>query len=160
MTTMAVPPDWFRDNFHYDLVSGDLRSKETGDKVWRLTTGGYLFVTVKGKSYLAHRVAWAIVTGDWPDQVDHINHNKEDNRWVNLREVSFTDNNRNRPLQYRNTTGINGVRYVEKYDRWVAYIGHKRKGLYLGSFVTKEDAFKARLDAELALGYHENHGKG
>lgn len=57
---------------------------------------GYLHGSVHGKTLQAHRVAYAIYHGEWPDHIDHINHNTTDNRIVNIRSVTQAENNRNR----------------------------------------------------------------
>jgi hypothetical protein len=57
---------------------------------------GYLRITVLGKSYYAHRLAWFYMNGEWPDQIDHINGIKSDNRIENLRNVTVQQNNQNK----------------------------------------------------------------
>jgi len=121
---------------------------------------GYVQICIKGKSYLAHRLAWLYTKGRWPkDQIDHINCIKSDNRIENLREATNTENHQNKSLQSNNKSGFKGVHYAVNKDRWVAYIkipkGHEDIGkritnrIHLGSFKTKDAAIKVRREAEL-----------
>lgn len=102
---------------------------------------GYLFGYVCNKIFFAHRVAWAISTGEWPQgEIDHINHVRDDNRLVNLRVVTTTENNRSRLLIPRSISGHIGVNWNKKDKRWIA----RHSYTYLGSFISLEDAVAAR----------------
>lgn len=116
---------------------------------------------VDGKGYQLHRVIMLLVNGELSDseQVDHINHIRTDNRLENLRLVPLEENNRNKSMDRRNSTGITGVRYNKKYGTYGAHIGLNGKELHLGSFKTKEEAAIVRKSAEFLYGYHPNHGK-
>ena len=125
-----------------------------------LEKDGYKCGVVLGKPVLAHRVAWAIHHGEWPEhQIDHINRSKGDNRIENLRAVSGLQNMRNLPLPKSNKSGVCGVMRIPNKRRWVARIRHKRKMLHLGTFKTLEEAAAARRAAEKKYGFHPNHGK-
>lgn len=80
--------------------------------------------------------------------VDHINHNPYDNRKDNLRIVTSTQNSYNRRIQSNNTSGVTGVYYANDRNKWRAYIKSDKKQIYLGQFDNKEDAIKARKEAE------------
>lgn len=121
---------------------------------------GYLKCVVMSKAYQAHRVAWAIYYGAWPDdQIDHINGQKDDNRIHNLRVVSFSENQKNKPKSVRNKSGIIGVHFYKPTGKWVASICVNRKRMQLGSFDTIEQAAAARKNAEAEYGFHPNHGR-
>jgi hypothetical protein len=120
---------------------------------------GYLACTIFGRTYLAHRVIWALVHDEWPESIDHINGDKTDNRLVNLRSATALEQARNCRMRSSNTTGYQGVKQ-EKSGRWRASIGGGGEAIYLGTFATKDEAIAARKGAEKALGYHENHGRG
>ena len=125
---------------------------------WRNPTG-YIRMKVGGKLYLAHRLAFLYMTGKWPeDQVDHINHIRDDNRWCNLREVSHQENHKNQSKPKSNTSGVTGVCWCKRYKKWKAQIKVEGKVKNLGSFTSKEDATKARKEAEIKYGFHDNHG--
>lgn len=82
--------------------------------------------------------------------VDHINGNKLDNRKSNLRICCNADNLKNRvKLPSNNTSGILGVRYRADRNKWYAEIQFNKQKINLGSYTEKEDAIKARLEAEI-----------
>ena len=121
---------------------------------------GYVKIKILGRSYRAHRLAWLIMYGSFPpDQIDHINGIRHDNRISNLRAVTHAENNRNRAFDIRNKSGYTGIAYNKKTNKWIAQIGGTRKRVYLGSFENKEDAIEARRIAEINYNYHPNHGR-
>jgi len=120
---------------------------------------GYRFIKFKGRHYRAHRLAWLIVYGEWPLEIDHINGIRHDNRMKNLRVVTSQENNRNRTIPSNNTSGVMGVSWNITAKKWKAKIEGNGKQIYLGIFNLKEDAIKARKEAEIKYGYHPNHGR-
>jgi hypothetical protein len=92
-------------------------------------------------------------------QVDHIDGDTYNNRLNNLRVVTCQENMRNTKLSSRNKSGTIGVHLKSSTKRWEAHIGVERKFIYLGSYTNKDDAIKARRDAEVKYGFHENHGR-
>lgn len=122
-------------------------------------TYGYLLVGVLGRKYRTHRLIWLWMMGDWPtDQIDHLNHNRADNRWCNLRLVTHAENGKNQSIRVTNTSGAMGVWWDSKRNSWQAYIDASGRRIHLGRYTTKTDAIIARKAAERAHGYHENHG--
>lgn len=131
-----------------------------GSKAGNLDKYGYVRIKILGRDYRAHRLAWLIVYGSFPpDQIDHINGVKHDNRIMNLRAVTHAENSRNRPLYIGNKSGHTGIFYNKRMKKWVAQIGGTRKRVHLGSFENKEDAIEARKIAEINYNYHPNHGR-
>lgn len=128
--------------------------------IW-LRSDGYYGGSVFDVKLLAHRVAWALHFGEWPEgQIDHENGCKTDNRLENLRVVSNAENAMNSKLREDNKSGIPGVWWAEDRQKWCAQIGgSKGRRKSLGRFDTLEEAAKARRQAEAAAGYHENHGR-
>lgn len=115
---------------------------------------GYLSGGICNKTFLAHRVAWALFYGDWPEgDIDHIDHNKQNNRISNLRIVTKAENNRNLP-SYGKVLGVN------KYhnNKYRVTIGIKGKTKHLGYFDDFMDAVKVRKEAEKKYKYHSGHG--
>ena len=150
-----------RAELRYDSESGNFyrlhrRSSKTGDDLRAGTLlQGYIIVWVGGRSgrrFRAHRLAWLFMTGSFPpkgQEIDHINGDRSDNRWVNLRLVTRTQNNMNRGVQCNNKSGQTGVSYQRLRDNWTARIVVDRRPILLGDFPTKEQAIAARLDAEI-----------
>lgn len=116
---------------------------------------GYRKGAVFGVIYAAHRIIWKMETGQDPQDIDHINGCRSDNRFTNLRDVTGAENTRNAQIRSDNTSGHVGVCRSGSSDRWVASIGSK----YIGSYRDIEDAIAARQAAETASGYHPNHGR-
>jgi hypothetical protein len=142
--------------FHYDPDSGDLfwsaegrgriKKKPAGSKL----STGYMGVVIGPKRYLVHRVCWAIFNDRWPsDQIDHINGIKTDNRIANLREALNRQNGKNLKISSRNTSGVSGVYFDNWASRWRAVIKVDGQAHNLGRWHDKEDAVKARKEAEI-----------
>ena len=133
------------------LVAGSQR-KDDAD--------GYIQIGIKGKLYPAHRIAMLLSYGFYGDglEVDHINHIRNDNRLSNLRFVTTTGNRRNQSISSRNTSGVTGVSYYKAKRKYVAQIKVDRVNIYLGSFVTLEEATEVRKAAELKYKFSVNHG--
>lgn len=122
---------------------------------------GYGQIRLDGKVYKEHRLVWLYVTGRWPEgQIDHINHERRDNRFHNLREVDNAGNHTNRPMQRNNTTGVVGVSYCKRIDRYEAYITIDGKRKNLGHYKTLAQAREVREAANIQYGFHPNHGHG
>ena len=107
-------------------------------------SNGYRYIMLNRRLYRAHRLAWLYVTGNWPsDLVDHLNGNKSDNRFCNLREASKSQNQHNTGRQKNNTSGYKGVSYDKSRSKWIATICHQNSKKTLGHFNTAEDAYAA-----------------
>tara|TARA_R110000850_G_scaffold29148_2_gene80695 strand:+ start:473 stop:973 length:501 start_codon:yes stop_codon:yes gene_type:complete len=120
---------------------------------------GYIRIRIDGGRFRAHRLAWLYITGCHPtEQIDHINGNRSDNRIKNLREVSQLNNNRNRGINSNNTSGFTGVTFDKSTGKWIAQIEVKGFNHLIGRFINKSDAVKARVEKEIELGFHINHG--
>lgn len=119
----------------------------------RLDRKGYWVGTICWRSIQAHRVIWALVYGEWPKCIDHINGVRSDNRLCNLRSVSYAENSKNRLLNKNSTTGVAGVKAAPK-GRWAAHIRVNRRFHYLGAFDTIAEAAEARRAAEVKFGFY------
>lgn len=121
---------------------------------------GYTRIKIKGTTIKAHRLAFAVMEGFWPEQyVDHINGDKQDNRWCNLRLATKIENGRNQKLYHNNRSGKQGVWFSKSKGKWEVQIGSAQSREYLGAYDNYEDAVRARECRERDLGYHDNHGR-
>lgn len=133
-------------------------AKFAGKEAKARSNHGYIRFSLLGVNLLAHRVAWTIHYGQWPETLDHINGIRTDNRISNLRLASVAENNRNLTLRTTSTSGTIGVSLFRGV-KWRAYITDNGKQISLGCFMTIEEAQSARKAAEVALGFHPNHGR-
>lgn len=109
--------------------------------------------TVDGvaKLYLAHRLAYLYTEGWMPEEVDHENRVRDDNRWENLRPATNAKNTRNRSKQVNNTSGYTGVVWYKRDKNWHAQIQHNGKTIHIGYFDCKHEAAHARNGKALEL---------
>jgi hypothetical protein len=119
---------------------------------------GYRTGSILGTTYQSHRVIWKLLIGTDPTFVDHINGDRSDNRWVNLRNVSFIQNLQNQRLASNNTSKVLGVYHLPHTGKWIARICVNRKQHNLGTYANKKDAIQARKAAERLHNFHTNHG--
>lgn len=133
-------------------------ARYAGKEAFTYVGGGYRVGTIEGGCHKAHRVIWKLVTSTDPEQVDHINGCRSDNRWVNMRNVSHAENTRNCKLSVANRSGRTGIyRWAQRgYVYWVALLPENKSSIY---FHCIGQAIKARNDAERRLGFHANHGR-
>ncbi len=120
---------------------------------------GYKRGNFLGRLLFAHRVVWAMHHGDWPEQIDHINGDRADNRIENLRRADPVTNGRNKRLLDSNTSGAVGVNWSGVCQKWAASICVNKRQVHLGTFENKDDAIAARKAAEITHGFHPNHGR-
>ena len=143
-----------REALHYDPLTGHITRRVDGSTATRAHSRGYLSLSVRGQTFLAHRVAWLLTTGEWPAyQVDHRNGMRADNRWQNLRDVTPSINYQNqRAAGSRNRScGLLGVTWDKARSRWKASIQVDHKAVNLGRFGTPEAAHDAYLAAKRRL---------
>lgn len=113
----------------------------------------YLRISVESRTYFAHRLAWLHASGEWPTgQIDHIDGDRTNNRWVNLRDISHSMNMQNRrEARFDSSTGILGVQFYPKTGRFGASIRVSGKRTFLGRFDTAEEARQAYVRAKREL---------
>ena len=124
---------------HYDPETGIITRLflTKGPKAVAPQRRGYVMISIKGVTYRGHRLAWLYMTGEFPkNQIDHINHDGTDNRWVNLREAKPYENQRDASLSKRNTSGFTGVRWLEDRQRWKAQVTVQGRSRSLGRFTS------------------------
>lgn len=119
---------------------------------------GYRQVYFMGKTYPEHRLIWFWLYGQFPkEQLDHINHCRDDNRIDNLRQVTHSENCRNRTRQ-RTSIDEAGIWYCKRRKRYIAEITLNQKKVYQKSFIDVDEAIHQRKAKLLELGFHPNHG--
>lgn len=123
------------------------------------SSSGYRQGAIFNRQYLAHRVIWAFVYGEWPDCIDHINGVRTDNRLSNLRSVTKRENALNKRCGTRSISNVLGVYWAPHAKKWRAEIKENSKRIHLGYFSKLDDAKAARKAAEKTYGYHPNHGR-
>lgn len=125
---------------NYDPETGFLKKKKTrrtdwiGKKAGCIGSGGYRVVNIHNIHYSAHRLAWLWMTGDDPEEIDHINGNRDDNRFCNLRAASLTENRRNSKMKSTNKSGYKGVCWGKQHNKWRSTITVNRRHIHLGLF--------------------------
>jgi len=147
--------------------------RETGLFTWLTTTKnckkgdvagakndqGYIVISVDDVKYRAHRLAWFYVYGVWPENIDHIDHIRANNKFNNLRNVTHQENHKNASLSKNNKSGFNGVSWCNRDELWIAGIRINGNRINLGGYKNKDRAIKRREFANILYGFHENHGR-
>jgi hypothetical protein len=151
--------EMFRCLLDYDPISGNLFFKKScGNKAkysvaGHLRSDGYVRLQINKSMHMAHRVAWIIYYGKHPlFSIDHINGIKNDNRIVNLRDVTHRVNCQNfiKP-NANNNSGKLGVGWHKASGKWTAQISDGGKKIYLGVFESLQDAESQYLEAKRRL---------
>ena len=146
---------WFASDNHW---SG-WNKKHAGRQVTGTKNSGYLVCHIFRRPFQGHRVVWALVHGEWPDEIDHIDGNPSNNRLENLRNVSRIENCRNRRIPTHNTSGHIGIEHLPKRgttpERLRVTVGRK----LLGRYYSLEEALSARVKYAENLGFYPNHGR-
>lgn len=160
MKNNPVSQKRLRELLDYDNVSGIFTwrvtksNKKSGEVAGSINRWGYIVIGIDRQIYNAHRLVWLYAHGELPSgHVDHINGIKTDNRIVNLRHVSCSENQHNQTrLSANNRSGFKGVSFYKPNGKWRAQIGLRGKRLYLGQYNTAEEAYSAYQAAKIS--YH------
>lgn len=127
-------------------------NNKIGDVADAIHHNRYRRISVDGKSYWAHRLAWFYMTGEWPhQQIDHRNGVCDDNRWLNLREATIAENHQNQAARRANNSGLLGVGWDAARKNWIARIKNRGRTTNLGRFADKHAAHAAYLAAKAKL---------
>lgn len=139
---------------HYDPLTGEfqwigMQSKKSGVLVGTRAGSfhkktGYWKICIGRRLYKASRLAWLYQTGEWPHgDVDHIDCNRSNDVWLNLRDVTNAQNHRNTKVRKTNTSGFKGVHFDSRRQKWKAVITVNYKNIHLGRFNTAQEAADA-----------------
>lgn len=161
--TWKVRPEW-------TFNSNPLRNPEHVANVWNsawagkpalasLSKNGYLRGTLNGEFYYAHRIIWKMLHGTEPEDIDHDDGVRTNNRPFNLFSRSRSDNLKNRALSSNNTSGYHGISYSKRHNLWNVSIYDNGNKIHLGWFAELGDAVATRKEAEILFGYNPNHGR-
>lgn len=170
MTSNPLPPyDYIDSLLSYNPATGEIwwkvaRGKrvKAGDTAGCIDDStGYRRIRIDGVRFLASRIAWLIHYGEDPGgmEVDHVNHDRLDNRIANPRLVPHKGNLQNQSIPGNNTSGVLGASWRKQANKWVSRIRVNGKKLHLGLFTALDAAAQARKAADREYGFHPNHGQ-
>lgn len=159
--------DELKSKLHYDQNTGLFTVKKSyhksniGKVIEEKSSTGYIYIRINNKFYLAHRLAWLYIHGSEPlELIDHINRIRNDNRIVNLREATKAENGYNRKIGINNTSGIKGIIWYVRYNKWLARISINGIRKCIGYFKNIDDAEIAIINARKKYhGEFEYHAK-
>tara|TARA_R110001606_G_scaffold368728_1_gene524619 strand:+ start:261 stop:749 length:489 start_codon:yes stop_codon:yes gene_type:complete len=144
--------------FNYNSIEGVIKwtqingSGKKSEVAGSIGVKGYIKLTLSGRTYLAHRVAWAIHYNEQPPKIiDHINGNKSDNRIVNLRDGTNCVNQQNQTKPHSRNKTSNYIGVSKFKSRWRAKIYHDKSYYFLGYFEDEKAASNAYLAAKQKL---------
>jgi len=139
--------------------ANDRRCVKAGTKAGTITNQGYVRIKILDKVYMEHRLAWLYVYGVMPsEQIDHINHDKADNRIENLREATNQQNQFNKPKSKYSKSNYKGISFHKKSNKWLAQININKVNTYLGIFDTEEEAALAYQNKSKEIHKEFAHG--
>lgn len=131
----------------YDPSTGHFTRRRTGKKAGCRNPYGYIQIGGKGTTVLAHRLAWVIMHGELPIEIDHINRVRDDNRLENLRNVTHAENLNNQPSRrkrYKTNRSNHGVTYNRHTDRWMVVVAFHAEA----DAIAAREAMQGVLDAQ------------
>jgi hypothetical protein len=147
--------------FSYDPHSGWITRLVTrgyqalaGDVIDCLHSAGYYHTQVDGKRLLAHRLAYFLHTGETPEEIDHIDGDRKNNKFENLRAATSSLNKYNIPLKSTNTSGFKGVHFDKRKKKFTAQIMLEGRYVHLGRFEDPKEAARV-YDAAAVEGVGE-----
>lgn len=158
MAKQILTAQRLREILRYDPLTGIFtwrasrgRMAKAGAVAGSLDRSGYVCIGTCGRLHFAHRLAWLYITGEWPaDSIDHIDTEKTNNKWSNLRQATYAQNSQNkRRARIDNKCGLLGA--SPHKNRWRATIKINRKRVHIGVFDTPELAHAAYLAAKAEL---------
>lgn len=145
--TKRIPLDVVLHNLTYNHETGIFFRNKSGGGVkkgsvaGRKKHNGYIEISINNTRYYAHRLAWLMHYGYWPEhQIDHINGIRDDNRIINLRIATNMQNQYNAKKPKNNTSGVKGVYWHKQCNKWQAYCDVNGRRYSIGLFRDIEQA--------------------
>ena len=151
-----ITQDLLKELFEYDPDTGVFINRYTrgpareGHEAGSYSCG-YWRLSVSQERLYAHQAAFLYMTGELPEEVDHIDGNRCNNSWINLRAVTRSQNNGN---AYQTGLGVSGMRgvYLEKRTgSWFSKIQYQGRQIHIGTFGTREEAEQAYINKHIEL---------
>ncbi|MDO3431165.1 HNH endonuclease signature motif containing protein [Rhizobium sp. CBN3] len=150
-----ISAEQLREALHYDPGTGIFTwlkkvSAKTviGRRAGTINKDGYRQISIYGRRYYEHRLAWFYMTGQWPSAlIDHENLLPGDNRWSNLRSATKSQNAANTHVSAGNSVGMKGVSWHSGAQKYQAHICVDGKSIYLGLFEKADAAHAAYQQA-------------
>jgi hypothetical protein len=128
-----------------------------GDQAGCVEPTGYVGMVVNYQRYRAHRLAWLYVYGVMPEgEIDHMDGDKSNNAITNLRVVTTKQNRENTGLQCNNTSGVRGVYWDKRREKWMARVQHHKKWIFLGRFDSIDQAAQIVKEARRTTFTHND----
>lgn len=163
MNNSMLTQQRLRQLFDYDPLIGVFMRRESqrkdriGKPAGTPNSKGHIQIRVDGPLYMAHRLAWLYVYGEFPTlQLDHFDGDKSNNRIGNLRPSTNKQNGENRTMSRKNTSGHRGVSFDKQHGKFKAYICHEMTLRHIGLYETAEEAGAAAKAARDALFTHHH----
>ncbi|MCF7545319.1 HNH endonuclease [Pseudomonas petrae] len=150
-----LTPELLKEKLHYEPETGMFTriSGSNRTKVGKLDRDGYLVIKIIDTNFFAHRLAFLYMTGRMPKLTDHINRSRTDNRWCNLREVSFLESTHNRAvgvnsnrIESKSASGVRSVYPNQQNTKWFVQMHHRGRSYYGGTHETIDQATQAAAD--------------
>ncbi len=169
--------EYLKECFDYNEITGEITKKPRPRHHFKTQRGylisiskinisgsaisdtGYITVSIDNKTFYAHRIIWKMQTGEDPSFIDHIDHNRANNAWSNLRNIQREDHSKNLGRRTNNKSGITGVYFSKAAKKWVAQCRVNYHTTYLGCYLDIHDASQAVLEFRIKNNFHENHGQ-
>lgn len=126
-----------------DLRACD-NARLAGKNAGCLNENGYFHIIINKKSYKYHRIIWLHYYGEWPYcEIDHIDGDTINNKIINIRSATRTQNRQNKGIQKNNTSGFKGVSFKKAHNKWSSRISVNGRRVHLGYFDRSCDAYNA-----------------
>ena len=163
MKLSDITQELLKEKFTYDgenLVWKKTRaSTKIGKKAGTTKAEGYRQIAIGKVCALEHRLVFMYVHGYMPNEIDHINGNRADNRIENLRECTPSINNRNSKMPSTNKSGVKGVFWDNSENKWHGRVWANGKFAFSRCYEKLEDAAQAVREArEIHHGEYAHHG--